>query len=210
MTVTAKKGKADKTHIYIDGEYRFTVQDAFWLESGFSGGDTVTGEKLASFEREAGFHSACQNGIRLLSAREHGKRELYMKLVRKHGSENAQRAVDELERSGLIDDAAYAARFCEYLYNRKKWDKGRIRLELTSKGIDRDIIEETLEQGIDNDPVSRIIILLNTKFSGSLSDEKGKRRVFSALLRMGYQKADIFKAFSQSDTVFENGYGDNS
>lgn len=210
MIVTSKKGKADKIHIYIDGEYRCTVLNSFWYGSGILDGDTIDEDRLASLIREAGFSSAYQNGIRLLSKREHGKQELYMKLIRKHDADSVKRATDKLEKQGLIDDLAYAKRLFEYLYNTKKWDGRRIRLEFKAKGISAEITETIINEGIDKDPTSRIIMLLNTKFSGSFSDEKGKRRVFSSLLRMGYQHADIRSAFSQTNGNCETDYGEDS
>ena len=123
---------------------------------------------------------------------------MFLKLRRKHDEESAQRVADEFEKQGLIDDSAYAKELYEYLYNRKNWDTRRIRLELRAMGISPEIIEASLCEDIDNDPICRIIMLLNTKYSASLSDEKGKRRVFSSLMRMGYTRSDILSAFSQA------------
>ncbi|MGI6745382.1 MAG: regulatory protein RecX [Acutalibacteraceae bacterium] len=198
MTVTSKNGKAGKIHLYIDGEYRLTVSDVFWRSGGIRDGDYIDEEGLAYLMGEAGFYHAYQNGIRLLSLRSYGKREMFLKLRRKHDEESAQRVADEFEKQGLIDDSAYAKELYEYLYNRKNWDTRRIRLELRARGISPEIIEASLCEDIDNDPVCRIIMLLNTKYSASLSDEKGKRRVFSSLMRMGYTRSDILSAFSQA------------
>lgn len=198
MTVTSKKGRDGKIHLYIDGEYRLTVSDVFWRSGGIRDGDCIDEQELAYLMGEAGFYHAYRNGIRLLSLRSYGKREMFFKLKRKFDEESAQRAADELEKQGLIDDKAYAKELFEYLYNKKKWDTRRIRLELRARGISSDIIENSLCEDIDNDPVSRIIMLINTKYSSSFSDEKGKRRVFLSLLRMGYTRYDILSAFSQA------------
>ncbi|HZK21128.1 MAG TPA: regulatory protein RecX [Oscillospiraceae bacterium] len=209
MIVTTKKGNFDKIHIYIDGEYCLTVYDTYFYESGISDGDTIDEDKLACLKGEASFRRAYESALRMIAARAHSKKEVYMKLSRNHDNQSIDRVLEKLEEKGYIDDYDYANQRFIYLYNRKKWGERRIRQELKSKGVDSEIIDTVIKKGIDNDPVSRIIMLIDTKHSKSLTDEKGKRRVYSALLRMGYDNWDIRKAFSEYELNLQNEQADD-
>ncbi|CAM4440165.1 MAG: Regulatory protein RecX [Legionella sp.] len=88
--------------------------------------------------------------VRLLSRREHGAIELYEKVRQKGFSSNeAQEAVDTCQQMDLQNDH----RFVE-VYSRSRIRQGygplKIRQELNNKGIDKDIIQDVLQQEDDN------------------------------------------------------------
>ena len=78
----------------------------------------------------------------------------------------------------------------------KKYDVKRISMELKLKGIDREIIEN-VTKSLDNEPITRIIEMLSTKFTNGFKDEKTKKRFIAKLQRMGYSWSDIKSAFSE-------------
>ena len=68
-------------------------------------------------------------------------------------------------------------------------------MELQRKGIDRDMIEETLGE-IEVDPREQITEFLSKKYK-NLDDEKIKRRAIAALRRLGYGWEDIRGALDE-------------
>jgi len=81
--------------------------------------------------------------LRLLSGREHSRSELERKLAG-HEEEPGQlrRVLDELQARGFID----AARVAESVIHRRAAKVGamRIRQELQAKGLDADLVSETV------------------------------------------------------------------
>ena len=75
--------------------------------------------------------------------------------------------------------------------------------ELCRKGISREIALETVEK-LDNNPILRIIDLLNKKYFRYLGDEKGVRKTVSALQRLGYRWSDINSALRQYEIETED------
>ena len=124
--------------------------------------------------------------------------ELREKLRQKHGAAAADRAIEKLASYGYLDDEAFAADYARYLMERKHFDVRRIALELRRKGVDGETAAKTLKT-LDNDPISRIIELLKTKYDGKLEEEKERKRLVNRLLRMGYTLHDIRAAFSSLD-----------
>ncbi|MDR1630966.1 MAG: recombination regulator RecX [Oscillospiraceae bacterium] len=200
MIITTRQLRGGKIQLFADGEPAAALDSAFWYAQGLLDGDEITPDALAALIHEAGLRRAYQAAITALSHRSYSRKELLDRLLLKqHGREACEYAVARAQELGLLDDADYAARLAQTLLERKGFSLDRIRAELSQKGIDREIIENTLEN-LDNDPVIRIIELLNTRFAAYNGDEPGKKKVFSALLRLGYSVNDIKTAFRECET----------
>lgn len=196
MIIKSKAGNGNKIHVYIDNEYVLTVYDDYWFQNGFKDGETITEEELASLKEEAGFRLAYEKGLDLLTRRSYSKKELYQKLKLKYGDPASERAIEKLLYFGYLNDEEYARIYARYLYETKKYDIKRISMELKLKGIDREIIENVTKT-LDNEPITRIIEMLSTKFSNGFKDEKTKNRFIAKLQRMGYSWSDIKSAFME-------------
>ena len=84
--------------------------------------------------------------LKVIEYRDRTEKELREKLKEKGFGENL--IDDELEflkSYGFINDARYAERFTADAINLKKWGKSRIKSELIRKGVDRELIDNTIE-----------------------------------------------------------------
>ncbi len=197
MKLNFNFGKSGKVHILLGGEYFITVDEDFILSCGYADGDDIEGAELAAFIEAAGLRSAFVAALRLLSNRDYGRKELENKLVLK-GIERdfARAAALKAEDLGYVDDEAYAAMLARRLSENKGYSSKKIKYELAAKGISHETAEIACEN-LDNNPVLRIIELLNTKYCNSLNDEKGTRRTVAALTRLGYGYSDIRTALRE-------------
>lgn len=203
MIIKSKAGNGNKIHIYIDNEYVLTVYDDYWYHNGFKDGETITEEELASLKEEAGFRLAYEKGLDFLARRSYSRKELYQKLKLKYGESASERAIEKLLYFGYLNDEEYARIYSKHLYETKKYDVKRISMELKIKGIDREIIENVTKT-LDNEPITRIIEMLSTKFGNGFKDEKTKNRFIAKLQRMGYKFSDIKAAFSEYEIELES------
>ena len=198
MRITSKPGNGNKVHIYIDGEYTLTLYDDYWYSAGFSENQEISDDELASLKEEAGFRSAYEKGIQYLSLRAYSEKELYNKLKLKYGAEVAQRAIDKLLYMGYLDDEAYALSYARHLFEVKKYDVRRISYELRQKGVSPENVDNALKT-LDNEPIQRIIDMIEIKYINSISDEKSRKRIVNRFIRMGYSFHDIKAAFRAYD-----------
>ena len=196
MILSVKPGKAGKSHIYIDGEYRMTCDSDFWFSEKWHKLKEIDGQELTELEAAVSSRRAFLSGANLLSRRLHSKKELYLKLLQKYPKEAAQSACDKLEELLMLDDKDFAERYAKELFERKKYAPKRIEQELRLKGIDSETAKNAIIS-LDKDDYNRIILLLNTKYSSNLDSEKGIKRTVNALLRMGYSYSDIKKALGE-------------
>lgn len=207
MKLTVKEGKAKKIHIYIDEEYRATVDSDYWYSEKFRNYKEISEEELTELLNSVSFRRAYNKSLDFLSRRPYGTKELIKKLCEKgHEKEFAEKASERLIELGLLNDEEYARILANDLLERKNYSIKRIKQELAFRGIDRDIIENTIDL-LDNDPVSRIIILIKKKYINKIGDEKGRKRTVDALLRLGYSYSDIKSALN-SISDFEDEYYD--
>ena len=197
MKLSVKPGKGNKVHIYIDDEYRYTVDGDYWYSEKWHKLKEIDENELAALEGAVSFRRAFNAGLNLLSYRSHGKKELVNKLVaKKHGRESAEKAVERLEELKLINDADYAEMMVRHLSEKKGYSEKRIMQELLLKGIDRETAEIAVSS-LDKNPHMRIIELLEKKYSRYLGDEKGRKKVYNALLRLGYSYSEINSALKE-------------
>lgn len=207
MKLTVKEGKAKKIHIYIDEEYRATVDSDYWYSEKYRNYKEINEEELTELLNLVSFRRAYNKGLDFLSRRPYGTKELIKKLCEKgHEKEFAEKASERLLELGLLNDEEYARILANDLLERKNYSIKRIKQELAFRGIDRDIIENTIDL-LDNGPVSRIIILIKKKYINKIGDEKGRKRTVDALLRLGYSYSDIKTALN-SISDFEDEYYD--
>ena len=83
MKLTYKKGKQDKIHISVDGEYSFTVDEAYFLSMGIYNGKEVNCEELSEIKETVNVRRAYNYAVSLLARRDHSEKELMTKLHQK-------------------------------------------------------------------------------------------------------------------------------
>ncbi len=210
MKITAKSGRKDKMHIYIDGEYLLTVDEVFWFSCGYISGDEINKEELTAFEEAAGSRRAFNSALNSLDYRDHSEKEIRAKLLRKHDADYVDEAVEKLIELDLVNDERYAENYAHELFEHKKFGKMRIKSELRAKGISADIANAAVEELFDEeepDNIQRIVDIIGKRYYNRMDDEVGRKKVFSALQRMGYSFSDIREAMSEfSDDEYYEDY----
>ena len=208
MKLSIKEGKGNKIHIYVDEEYRATVDSDYWYSEKYRNYKEINEEELTELFDAVSFRRAYNKGLDLLSRRPHGTKELIKKLCEKgHEKESAEKACDRLLELGLLNDEEFARLLAKELYERKGYGIKRINQELIFRGIDREIAENAVES-LDIDTQTRIILVIKKKYINKINDEKGRKRAIDGLMRLGYSYSDIKSALNSiSDFCEEENYG---
>ena len=196
MKLSIKESKANKIHIYVDDEYRATVDSDYWYSEKYRNYKEINEEELTELLDAVSFRRAYNKGLDLLSRRPHGTKELVKKLCEKgHEKESAEKACDRLLELGLLNDEEFARMLANELYERKGYGIKRIKQELVFRGIEREIAENAIES-LDIDTQTRIILVIKKKYLNKLNDEKGRKRAVDGLMRLGYSYSDIKNALN--------------
>lgn len=150
MKITAihpNKYNRDVFIIYVDGLQRLSLPKELVLELGAKTGQPVSEETLEAWEKKAAVSQAKATAFNLLSQRMHSRKELEDKLKRKGFPEEAiSQVIERLDELKMLDDHAYAEALVRSKLNRKAVGAMKLKTTLYRKGINREIIESTLDE----------------------------------------------------------------
>lgn len=176
--------------LFIDGEKAVDLDAEVYLKSGMKPGDELDDDRLHELIEASDTRRAEQKAMYLLGYRAHSEKELARKLGRTVPQEAAEKAAARMTELGLVNDGEYARTLARELFTRKHYAAGRVRMELTRRGIPAELAQEAVEQA-QTDPRDAIRGLVERKYERYLGDEKGRRKTAAALQRLGYRWDDI-------------------
>lgn len=166
-------------------------------------GSEISEEELEELVEISQKKRAKDKALWLLSYRDHSGRELEQKLRRTNNAEAAAQAVETMKEYGLVNDEAFARRRAEYLIFTKGYAISRTEYELIQKGIDTETVRDII-LSMNIDERERLTEIVERRFLPIPTDEKGKRRLWSALQRLGYNYGDIKSVVSEYISMTED------
>lgn len=143
--------------------------------------------------------SARDYALKVIGFKDRTEKEIREKLTQKGYDEIIIEDETEFLKSyGFINDSRYTERFTHDAINIKKWGKARIKTELLRKGIDREIIENTIEDIFSELDDDRLFGEMQKRFKNSdFSNIKERTRIFNFYLRRGFSPDEIKGAMNR-------------
>ncbi len=194
-----RKGKSVNL-IFDEGEKIILPYDLY-LQLGIYKGTIINEKEKNKLLNKIDTYNTKQNAFRYLSGRNHSKNELRIKLLRKgYKNEIIKNVIFDLERLGYLNDEDFTYNF--YKVNIKKKGINRIKADLYKKGVDRNIIEETGSQFLDDPGLYNTAKSLAEKKMNILQRKKNteiqkKQKLYQYLVGKGYS-TDIIKNVLES------------
>jgi regulatory protein len=190
-TITAiemQKRDNARVSIYIDGAFAFGLHMDLQLDHRLAPGTFLDDATIAQLLREDETKKAITASLNLISYRARAAGELRSKLREKGYSPDAiDAAVARMQELNYLDDEAFAERWVASRQNTRPRSERMLRQELAQKGIDRETIEQAIEEaGVDEFGDA---LELARKKAGSMKalDRDARYRRMSGLLgRRGY------------------------
>lgn len=105
-------------------------------------------------------------------------------------------ALDELTAQRYLDDVRYARLFVQDKRQLAGWGRERLRRDLVTRGIERDVVEAVLADADQEDELERAIALLRRRLSGVPATGREQQRALGILLRKGYDREVALQAVS--------------
>lgn len=139
----------------------------------------------------------------MLGRRENTRAQLRRKLLqRKFEAADIDRTLDDLAAAGFLDDARAAKTFTRHATHIKGQGRLRIARELAARGVDPDLVAQTLDAGIDpEEEAARLAAALERRARGKdLKDRKESSKVWQALVRQGFSPDAVSKALRRFGT----------
>lgn len=183
--------KGDTRLLELDGRRKVYVNASVVEEFALAEGQTLSPSQLSAVMGTDALRKAKKRALYLIGEREMCRGELLKKLTKTYGGDVAEQAVEYVCGLGYVDDEEYAPKLAEYLIKRKRWGVRRVRYEMISRGLDRELVENTLAD-IDEDELDEeLITLIEKRYINKLADYDDRRRTIAALARRGYDFGSI-------------------
>lgn len=188
--LVAQKRNKERVNVYIDGEFAFGLAliEALKLHKG----QTLTDEEIDRLKALDEVEVAHERALNLLSYRPRSTDEVRRKLQESNKfSENAvDKALEKLERAGLLDDEAFARYWVE---NRERFSPRSaraLRHELRQKGVSDRVVEDAVTSLDEEDAAYRAAQAKLSRYANAEEDEF-RKKLGGYLSRRGFSYGTV-------------------
>ena len=197
MRITDLKGQvknAKRVSVYLDGNYYCGLDLITVMQARLKVGDEISKERLIEIQRDSEMQACMDVALRSLSKCVKTEKDIIKKLESKGFLEEiAIETVEKLKGYGYINDQDYSNRYAETYKNRK--GKKLIKLELKQKGVDEQVIDETLN-GIESE-LETAVSIAEKYCKNKEKDLKLMQKCYKYLLSKGFSYEDSLTATKQ-------------
>lgn len=199
MTITRlSETKKGRFAVFADGEFLFSVhKDIFLARPELVLGKNLPVELLEEIRLEDEAWSCKEKALTLLEYSSRSAGALAEKLRQHYPPETVEATIQRLTELGLLNDLDYGRRLAADLLHLRKYSLGRVRQALYQRKLDREVIDEIMEELEDTDQIGPIVELVQKKYLPKLREPQGRQKVAAALQRRGYGWDDIREALRQ-------------
>ncbi len=201
MIVTKVVKKRSKVTVYFDNEESLVIPYELFLKNTLFVDDILTEIELSKLKDKVEVYKIKQSSFVYLSGRNHSKYELKLKLLKKnYNKQLIELILSDLEALNYLDDREFAK---QYINAKLKKNKGirLIKLELSKKGVKREIIEEVSAKFLDDPRMKEAAKFLSEKKLKILQrkDQTNlqiKQKLFSFLSNKGFTPEIVKEAIN--------------
>ncbi len=196
--ITPQKKNKDRYSVFVDEAYLIGVAASTLLDFKLKKGQEVTPPLYRELQRAEGRQAVKSYMLKILSRRDHARRELFNKARRKDYPPDVINGVlDELEAKDFINEASFAEKFARDKSHLNQWGPSKIKAHLAKKGINKEISEQAVNGLLEElNMEERLITLIKKRRRRFMREEdafKRKKKVFDYLQRKGYYPGSIYR-----------------
>ena len=186
--VSPQQSTAERMNVYLDDAYAFSMSVRALSEHPISVGDRLTEADVQRLRDADEPDRATTNALNLLAHRGRSERELRQRLKQKgYTAAATDEAIRRVIDWGYLDDERFAEAWVEQRQTSKPRSRRALAHELRQKGVDREIIETTLEEAeIDEVADARQVAADKWRKERGLDPDKRRQRTAAFLARRGY------------------------
>ena len=210
--VAQQKKDPDRASVYIDDAFAFGLSVDLVIEAGLRKGATLTADAQRALLVRQEVYAAKASALAGLSHRARTAQEVRDALTRKGFDEAvAEDTVADLERLGLVDDAAYARQFVTSRFQARGYGPARLRQDLIKRGVARASIDAALDALTEaedlGDEARRQAEKRWASLASEADDRKRRKKTMDYLVRRGFgfdQARSAVDAVASDDETWDD------
>ena len=200
MNRTIREIEPHKTYLILHFEDGFRARlprECFTEREDLTPGGEVDWEEFTQWLMPRQYTEALHYAVSLLSQQGRCSGEIQRKLKDRFVlDETAEMVIYKLQKERLLDDGAYARHYAE-VRSRMGMGRSRIRMELSQKGLDHELIAEALEAidtGEAESTAEAYALKLLNRYAKEPDPRKATQKLLAAMARHGYSLSDSRRA----------------
>ncbi len=193
--------KKGRVLVFLEGGELLKITENELLHYDLRPGAELSEEAVAELKKAAQTSQMKARGAQLTGSRMLSKKQVVEHLTRRGGDrEAAEDTAQWLEDLGAVDEETYGAAIVRH-YSASGYGPGRIRQELTRRGIPRDLWDTLFAQMPPaEETVQRFV---QSKSKGKPLDADALRKLSAALQRRGFSWQDIAPTLRRLESEIE-------
>ncbi|WP_128425767.1 regulatory protein RecX [Gudongella oleilytica] len=204
ITKISTQKDSSRINLYVDGEFYLGLPSEAIIEFKLKKDmelDHETAQRLQCYDE---LQRTKSSAYKYLSYRQRTVSEMMDYLARKgFEQQSISNVIELLKESGFLNDESFARAYVDDKTRLNDLGAYRLKAELRKKGIDEDLIKETLS---DLEPdIEHLVELVQKKYSNSLTGDENStmRKAAGFLQRKGYGYDVIKKVLEKLGSVEE-------
>ena len=191
-----KPAKLHFNEVYLSNGENVLLDKDVCAENSLMSDMEIDPDFLEELKLKSDYVRAKSRALWYLDRMDYSEKALYEKLVQKGFDKKASSAVvAKLVELGLLNDRRYAEHLAVKLADQGNSKRAALQ-KMLSKGVAYDLAKETLSE-TETDEVSRILTLIEKKYSAKLQDPDNYQKVYAALVRRGFSYGDVKTALKK-------------
>lgn len=178
--------------VTINEDVQLLLTRDIWAERPLSEGEELDFEEFSRWLLPRQYPAALNKAVAMLAQRAHAGGEIRRKLERVHYLEDTiDMVLYKLEKERLLNDETFAREYAASCA-RRQMGKSRIRMELSRKGLPRELIDRAME-ALSSEEGDEAAVRLAQKLLRRHNGEDARRemqKVLAAMARRGYSYED--------------------
>lgn len=205
--IQVQKKNANRFSLFVENQFLIGVSEATLSQLNLKKGVTITPSLFQKIIESEDRFSAREYLFRILSRRDHSRKELQDKAYKKGYSGNfIEEILDEFEQKEYINDSKFALSYASDKFEFNNWGPYKIRTQLFKKGISKQVTEEVIQNVFGDEAIKESMVeLIQKKKKRYLREpeEKRRKKVFDFLMRKGYDSEYILKYMDELLAIIE-------
>lgn len=201
MKITALSRQRRDNHrvnVFIDGKYRLSLNESQIIDMKIKSGLEIDEDFIIKLEKESDFGKIYYRALNYCLIRPRSSKELKQYLTKNRTApELIERIINKMTEKGYQDDTVFSKYWVDNRMLKKGISQRKLAYELKQKGIEKDIIQQALENSERNDDqeIEKLILKKKSKYPPD--------KLLAYMVRQGFDFVKVKEKINQlgeSDT----------
>jgi len=199
-----------KVSVYLDGEFWKNLNLEVTVSLGLQKGQEINTDEIEMITRSEENKRALNYSLKLLGVRSRSEKEIEERLGKYgYAGDIIKETIYQLKEQGYLDEIAFAKAWIHDRFTLKNLGKNRVRQELITKGISKEIIDRELSAFSEDDERERAISLARKRCirNKEVNARKQSRRIYQYLINKGFSgsmSSEVArKVWSENNEIYE-------